>query len=112
MPCLNISTNVSLDGVDTDPISSEATRAIAQIIGRPENLVMVLLRGSATITFGGNKEPAAFAEIVSMGGINSEVKKKLIETLGIILQKRLRIPRERFFLKVFDTTMGRNISKL
>lgn len=50
---------------------------------------MVVLKGSVQISFGGNKEPAAFAEIVSMGGINSEVKKNLILTIGTILQDKL-----------------------
>lgn len=38
MPCLNISTNVSLDGVDTSSILSEATSSVAKIIGKPENV--------------------------------------------------------------------------
>ncbi|KAG2690988.1 hypothetical protein I3843_09G211900 [Carya illinoinensis] len=112
MPCLYISTNVSLDGVDTNPIFSEVTKAISNIIGKPENYVMVILKGSLEISFEGNKEPAAYGEIVSMGGINSEVKKKLIATIGTILQSKLCIPRTRFFLKVYDTTAGRNYSKI
>ncbi|CAK9136692.1 unnamed protein product [Ilex paraguariensis] len=112
MPCLDISTNVNLDGVDTDSIFSEATKAVAAIIGKPDSYVMVLLKGSVAISFGGNKEPAAFAEIVSMGGINSEVKRNLIATIGTILQNKLSIPRARFFLKVYDTTMGRNNSRM
>ncbi|RVW73795.1 hypothetical protein CK203_058292 [Vitis vinifera] len=74
--------------------------------------VMVLLKGSVAISFEGNKEPAAFAEIISMGGINSEVKRKLIATIGTILQTKLSIPRTRFFLKVYDTTMAHKIAKL
>lgn len=74
--------------------------------------VMVILKGSVAISFGGNKDPAAYAEVVSMGGINSAVKKELISTLGSILQSKLSIPRTRFFLKVFDTTAGRTKSKL
>jgi hypothetical protein len=38
MPCLYISTNVNLDDVDKDPIFSEATKAVATIIGRPEHV--------------------------------------------------------------------------
>ncbi|XP_015897419.2 uncharacterized protein LOC107431060 [Ziziphus jujuba] len=112
MPCLYISTNVNLDGVDTDSIFSEATKAVSTIIGKPENFVMVILKGSVAISFGGNKDPAAYAEIVSMGGINSAVKKDLIATLGTILHAKLSVPRTRFFLKVFDTTAGRTNSKL
>ncbi|KAL1368758.1 hypothetical protein HN51_022902 [Arachis hypogaea] len=112
MPCLYISTNVNVDGINLDPIFSEATSAISTIIGKPEKFVMVILKGSVPITFEGNKEPAAYAEIVSMGGINKEVKKKLIATIGTILQSKLSIPRTRFFLKVFDTTAFRSNSKM
>lgn len=66
--------------------------------------VMVLLKGSVPIQFESNKEPAAYGELISMGGINPEVKKNLIGTIGRILQSNLSIPTTRFFLKVFDTT--------
>ncbi|XP_020239151.1 macrophage migration inhibitory factor homolog [Cajanus cajan] len=112
MPCLYISTNINLDGVNIDPIFSQATTAISTIIGKPEKFVMVILKGSVPISFEGNKEPAAYAEIVSMGGINSEVKRRLINTIGTILQSNLSIPRTRFFLKVFDTTVFRTKSKM
>ncbi|XP_011015910.1 PREDICTED: macrophage migration inhibitory factor homolog [Populus euphratica] len=112
MPCLYISTNVNLDDVDKDPIFSEATKAVASIIGRPEHLVMVILKGTLGISFNGNKEPAAYAEIVSMGGITKQVKRNLIATLGTILEAKLSIPRVRFFLKVYDTTAAGNCSKL
>lgn len=74
--------------------------------------VMVILKGSVAISFEGNKEPAAYAELVSMGGINKEVKRRLIATLGTILENNLSIPRTRFFIKVYDTTAGRNASKM
>jgi hypothetical protein len=39
MPCIYISTNLNLDGIDTDPIFSEVTTAISTIIGRPEKVI-------------------------------------------------------------------------
>ncbi|PIN22997.1 Phenylpyruvate tautomerase [Handroanthus impetiginosus] len=83
MPCLDISTNVNLDSLlDKDSIFSELTKAVSQIVGKPENFVMILLKGSVELTFGGSKEPAALAEIVSMGGINSDIKRKLIAKIA------------------------------
>lgn len=38
MPCLYITTNLNLDGVNTDPIFSEATTAISTIIGKPQKV--------------------------------------------------------------------------
>lgn len=73
---------------------------------------MVVIKGSVPISFNGNKEPAAYAEIVSMGGINKQVKRNLIDTIGTILEAKLSIPRTRFFLKVYDTTTGYNIARM
>jgi hypothetical protein len=36
MPCLNVSTNANLDGVDTSAILAEASKAVANTIGKPE----------------------------------------------------------------------------
>ncbi|KAI4331598.1 hypothetical protein MLD38_029773 [Melastoma candidum] len=69
---------------------------------------MVILKGSLAMKFWGNKEAAAFGEVVSMGGINTQVKRSLISTLGAILQEKLSIPTTRFVLKVTDTTAGVN----
>lgn len=114
MPCLYISTNVNLDGKNIDPVFDQARTAVSTIIGKPDKFVMVLLKGSVPISFENNKEPAAYGELVSMGGINSEVKKNLISTIGTILESNLSIPRTRFFLKVFDIMVLKieNSSKL
>ncbi|KAL3617447.1 hypothetical protein CASFOL_037768 [Castilleja foliolosa] len=111
MPCLDITTNVNIDEADTDSLFSDLTKAVSQIIGMPEKFVMILVKGSIAVTFGGNKEPAALGEIVSMAGINTEVKRKLIATIGLILENKLSIPRTRFVLKVFNAT-PKNSSKL
>ncbi|KAB2621878.1 hypothetical protein C1H46_020123 [Malus baccata] len=103
MPCLYISTNVNLDGVDTDSIFSEATKAISAITGKPENFVMVVLKGSVPISFGKSTTiPASYGELVAMGGITTTVKRQLIATLGTIFESKLSIPKTRFFLKVVD----------
>ncbi|XP_057523803.1 uncharacterized protein LOC130803627 [Amaranthus tricolor] len=112
MPSLYITTNVNLEGVDVQPIFSEATTAVASIIGRPQHLVMVVLKGSVPIQFTGTEEPAAFGQLISMGGINKIVKKNLITSIGGILQTHLSIPPARFFCHVVDTTAGRTQSKL
>ena len=74
--------------------------------------IMVILKGSLDITLAGSKEPAAYGELVSIGGINSQVKKALIDAIARTLQANLSVPRTRFFLKVYDTTAGRRDSKL
>ncbi|KAK9126760.1 hypothetical protein Scep_015606 [Stephania cephalantha] len=103
MPCLNLSTNVSLDGVDTSSILSEATKTVAKLIGKPEAYVMIVLKGSVPISFGGTEQPAAYGELVSIGGLNPDVNKKLSAAIATILETKLSISKSRFFLKFYDT---------
>nr|GEY76363.1 hypothetical protein [Tanacetum cinerariifolium] len=86
MPCLNLSTNVNLDGIDTSAILSEATSVVAKLIGKPEAYVMIVLKGSVPMAFGGTEEPAAYGEIVSIGGLNADVNKKLSAAVADILK--------------------------
>uniref|UniRef100_A0A9I9DZG4 Macrophage migration inhibitory factor homolog n=1 Tax=Cucumis melo TaxID=3656 RepID=A0A9I9DZG4_CUCME len=103
MPCLNISTNVSLEGIDTSSVLSEASSTVAKIIGKPENYVMIVLKGSVPMSFGGNEQPAAYGELVSIGGLNPDVNKKLSGAIATILETKLSVPKSRFFLKFYDT---------
>nr|8AP3_A Chain A, MIF homologue [Arabidopsis thaliana]8AP3_B Chain B, MIF homologue [Arabidopsis thaliana]8AP3_C Chain C, MIF homologue [Arabidopsis thaliana] len=102
-PCLNLSTNVNLDGVDTSSILSEASSTVAKIIGKPENYVMIVLKGSVPMSFGGTEDPAAYGELVSIGGLNADVNKKLSAAVSAILETKLSVPKSRFFLKFYDT---------
>ncbi|CAL0306256.1 unnamed protein product [Lupinus luteus] len=103
MPCLNISTNVTLDGVDTSSILSEATSTVAKVIGKPEAYVMIVLKGSVPVSFGGTEQPAAYGELVSIGGLNPDVNKKLSAEIASILETKLSVPKSRFFLKFYDS---------
>lgn len=103
MPCLNVSTNVNLEGVDTSAILAEASKSVANIIGKPEAYVMVVLKGSVPMAFGGTQEPAAYGELVSIGGLNPDVNKKLSAGIASILESKLSVPKSRFYLKFYDS---------
>ncbi|KAH8484812.1 hypothetical protein H0E87_026537 [Populus deltoides] len=95
MPCLNISTNVNLDGVNISAILSEASSQVAKIIKKPESYVMIVLKGSVPISFGGTEQPAAYGELVSVGGLNSDVNNKLSSAIATILESKLSVPKSR-----------------
>ncbi|KAM0953795.1 putative intramolecular oxidoreductase [Dioscorea sansibarensis] len=103
MPCLNLSTNVSVEGIDTSSILSEASKTVAKLIGKPEAYVMIVLKGSVPMSFGGTQEPAAYGELVSIGGLTPDVNKKLSAAISAILETKLSVPKSRFFLKFYDT---------
>ncbi|TVU27512.1 hypothetical protein EJB05_30129, partial [Eragrostis curvula] len=112
MPCLNVSTNVNLDGVDTSAILAEASKTVASVVGKPEAYVMVVLKGSVPMAFGGTQEPAAYGELVSIGGLNPDVNKKLSAGIASILESKLSIPKNRFYLKFHDSKARRHYFSL
>lgn len=65
--------------------------------------VMIVLKGSVPIAFGGTEQPAAYGELVSIGGLTSDVNKKLSAAVAEILETKLSVPKSRFFLKFYDT---------
>ncbi|KAL5669468.1 hypothetical protein ACJX0J_021689, partial [Zea mays] len=65
--------------------------------------VMVVLKGSVPMAFGGTQEPAAYGELVSIGGLNPDVNKKLSAGIASILESKLSVPKSRFYLKFYDS---------
>ncbi|GER41788.1 macrophage migration inhibitory factor family protein, partial [Striga asiatica] len=102
MPTLNLYTNVPVDGVVASDILKDATKAVAKIIGKPESYVMILVNGGVPISFGGTEEPAAYGELVSIGGLGPTVNGKLSATIAEILQTKLSIDSARFYIKFYD----------
>ncbi|KAL6513036.1 hypothetical protein OROMI_034639 [Orobanche minor] len=65
--------------------------------------VMIVFKGFVPMAFGGTEQPAAYGELVSIGGLNSDVDKKLSGAIANILETKLSIPKSRFYLKFYDT---------
>ncbi|KAL0302595.1 UNVERIFIED_CONTAM: Macrophage migration inhibitory factor [Sesamum angustifolium] len=102
MPTLNLFTNIPVDAVVASDILKDATKAVAKIIGKPESYVMILVNGGVPISFGGTEEPAAYGELISIGGLGPSVNAKLSATIAEILQTKLSIESSRFYIKFYD----------
>jgi hypothetical protein len=74
--------------------------------------VMVVLKGSVPMAFGGTQEPAAYGELVSIGGLNPDVNKKLSAGIASILESKLSVPKSRFYLKLYDSKVSSHYSLL
>ncbi|KAG5526865.1 hypothetical protein RHGRI_032955 [Rhododendron griersonianum] len=70
--------------------------------------VMIVLKGSEPMVFGETEEPAAYGELVSIGGLTPDVNKKLSAAISEILETKLSVPKSRFFLKFYDTKRPEN----
>ncbi|CAL5385269.1 hypothetical protein ACSBR2_001540 [Camellia fascicularis] len=102
MPTLNLFTNVPVDAVIASDILRDATKAVAKIIGKPESYVMIVLNGAVPVAFAGTEEPAAYGELISIGGLGPSVNGKLSSTIADILQTKLSIDCSRFYIKFYD----------
>jgi hypothetical protein len=74
--------------------------------------VMVVVKGSVPMAFGGTQEPAAYGELVSIGGLNPDVNKKLSAGIASILESKLSVPKSRFYLKFYDSKVSSHYSLL
>ncbi|KAG6587731.1 Macrophage migration inhibitory factor-like protein, partial [Cucurbita argyrosperma subsp. sororia] len=70
--------------------------------GKSESYVMILLNGSTPIVFAGTEEPAAYGELISIGGLGPSVNGKLSSTIAEIIQTKLHIDSSRFYIKFSD----------
>ena len=64
--------------------------------------VMIVLNGGVPISFAGTEEPAAYGEVISIGGLGPSVNGKLSSTIAEILQLKLSIDASRFYIKFYD----------
>lgn len=69
---------------------------------------MIVLKGSVPMAFGGTEEPAAYGELVSIGGLTADVNKKLSAAIANVLETKLSIPKSRFYLKFYDTKVRKS----
>ncbi|KAL2622978.1 hypothetical protein R1flu_003183 [Riccia fluitans] len=111
MPSLNVQTNVPLDGVIVSDILKDASKAVARLLGKPESYVMISVRHGIPMTMGGSEEPAAFAELISIGGLTPSNNKKISAAVSEIFKIKADIDPARFYIKFTDvkgSDMGYN----
>ena len=63
---------------------------------------MILINGGVPIAFAGTEEPAAYGELISIGGLGPSVNGKLSSTIAEILETKLSIDSSRFYIKFYD----------
>ena len=101
MPLLKIQTNVVLAADAGKSLVSEASRAVAEMLGKPERYVMVSLEFEATMAFGGDTSPLAYLEMKSVGlpqGSTTALSKALCE----LIKTKLGVPTDRIYIEFAD----------
>ncbi len=67
MPLLKIETNVSIDHERQTALLKRASETVAEILGKPERYVMVILESDRPMLFAGEEAPTAMLQLKSLG---------------------------------------------
>ena len=101
MPLLKIETTVTLSEDKRKGLLTSLSKLVAGTIGKPEQYVMVALSQTAMV-MSGKPGDAAFVDIRSIGGLSSDVNRKLSQQVCKLLTDSLGIPPDRVYLNFTD----------
>ncbi|WP_077727983.1 MULTISPECIES: phenylpyruvate tautomerase MIF-related protein [Methylocaldum] len=101
MPYLTIQTNREVSPDQREPLLTAASRLLAKELGKPESYVMVSLNSDVPMLFAGTGEPAAYAELKSIGLPAGQIK-SLSRSICSLLEQRLDIPPARVYIEFTD----------
>jgi phenylpyruvate tautomerase len=98
MPTLRILTNAQVLPGDRPGLLTQASRAVAEMLGKPESYVMVILEGGRDMLFAGTPSLAAYLELNSLGLAETKAA-GYSRTLCDLLAAALGIPAERVYIE-------------
>lgn len=106
MPLLRVQTNVEVDTNVRRSFLAEATGAVAEMLGKSQQYVMVVLSAGEAMMLAGDPGPAAFAELRSIG-LDERRTGDLSSTLCALMETHLAVPPHRVFINF--TTVPRHL---
>ena len=98
MPYLQINTNQSVNAEKSQQLMQNASKTVAEILGKSENYVMVSLQESVQMMFAGSNEPLAYLQLKSLGLPESSTT-DFSQALCGLLNKELGIAPERIYIE-------------
>jgi phenylpyruvate tautomerase len=99
MPLFKLITNQSIE--NQDDFLKSASKTIAEILGKSEKYVMVILQSDLNMIFSGSSEPAMFIELKSIGlpkDKTGQISRKIME----FIQSETGVRPDRIFIEFAD----------
>ena len=101
MPLLKIQTNVNVPEGKRDGLLKNASRTVAQQLGKPESYMMVTLETEQPMVFAGTDEPTAFMDLKAIG-LPAGKTGQLAALLCDLAKTELGVPKERVYINFAD----------
>lgn len=100
MPFVNSKVTVKLTQDDKEVLKGELGKAVASILGKAENWIMIGFEDECSLYFKGNNDkPSAFVEVKIFGSASHDKFNQLTARICDIFQSRLSIPSDRIYVK-------------
>ena len=96
MPLLQITTNISIE--NSSVFTKNASRIIADMLGKPESYVMVMVNADASLVFAGSEDDCAHLKLKSLGLDESKTTDYSAQLCNFI-QNTLDIPAARIYIE-------------
>jgi phenylpyruvate tautomerase PptA (4-oxalocrotonate tautomerase family) len=107
MPCLQISTNLTLSPDQKTAAVTALSKLVASLTGKPEGYVQVILQDGLTILFGGAPGNSVFLDFRSIGAISRAQNKTTSAALTKYFTDNLGVPSDRIYIS-FTNAAGEN----
>ncbi|KAH7283974.1 hypothetical protein KP509_34G033500 [Ceratopteris richardii] len=91
MPMLYLHTSFDVGALATSQIMLDCADAVARVLGKPDKYVMVLLESNVDLWCGAGEEPAAWAELVSIGELTPDETENARKALADVLKSKLSL---------------------
>jgi len=101
MPLLKLETTVVLTEDQRQALLASLSKIVAETIGKPQQYVMVTA-SQVAMQMSGSPGDAAFVDVRSIGGLTSDVNRKLSQKVSQLLHDSLGIPPNRIYLNFTD----------
>ncbi|MEJ2213962.1 MAG: phenylpyruvate tautomerase MIF-related protein [Gammaproteobacteria bacterium] len=98
MPLLKVTTNTEADSFTATEVTGQLSRAVAELLGKPESYVMTIVEQNDNMSFAGTNEPLAFLELKSLG-LPEDKTTEFSENLCLLIQDLFQIPPNRIYIE-------------
>ncbi|BAM83228.1 similar to light-inducible protein ATLS1-like [Cyanidioschyzon merolae strain 10D] len=102
MPAFTIKCNVELSKEKATALCKEASKVMADILGKPESFVTVTYEVPLAMTWDGNEEPAAVCMLLSLGTSSPEHNVKVSAKVAELLRKHCGVQPSRYYVEFVD----------
>lgn len=101
MPLLSVTTNHQPDSARAGDLLKLLSEAVADMLGKPERYVMVMLNRNPHMLFAAEDTPLAYLELKSIG-LPAERSQEFSKRLCDLVSRQLQIPADRIYIEFSD----------